>query len=76
MPHVTKVRLHEAEEVKGFVDEALRIVTELEVMGDLVVPAFVETVRMLSASVPIVQEETAVSPGLIGLPPLPNGGRF
>jgi hypothetical protein len=57
-----------AEQVKGYLDEALRIVTELDPPADLVGIAFAKAIDMLGAK-QIVMEQAQMVPDLNRLIP-------
>ncbi len=65
MPHVNVILLHSPEKVQGYLDEARRIVTELELDDELRVPAFQLAVQLLTANVPLIAEQQAVPLGML-----------
>lgn len=55
-PRVTAVRLHEPAQVKETLEQALQIVGELEVDGDLRETAFRAAVDLLAARIPVMEQ--------------------
>lgn len=72
MAHKTQeIMNYTREQVVGHFDEALAIITELELDDDLRVPAFLKAVDLLCAKQLIVEQ---INPGILGGMAIPRGG--
>lgn len=61
---------HTDDDAKSIVERAAAIVAELELDGDLKVPAFEQLVRLLAGENIVVESPQA---GILGMPPLRTG---